>query len=37
MSYGGAFTIKELQETAESIELCPVGERESRLHDVTPV
>jgi IMP dehydrogenase len=35
MSYGGAYTIPDLQETAEFIEISPAGERESRSHDVT--
>lgn len=34
MSYGGAKTLKELQENAEFIELSPAGVRESGTHDV---
>ncbi len=34
MSYGGAQTIKELQENAEFIEITPAGIRESQPHDV---
>lgn len=34
MSYGGARTIKELQENAEFVEISPAGIRESNSHDV---
>jgi IMP dehydrogenase len=34
LSYGGAQTIKELQATAEFIEITPAGIRESHSHDV---
>jgi IMP dehydrogenase len=34
LSYGGAFTIAELQENAEFIEITPAGVRESHPHDV---
>lgn len=34
LSYGGAQSIKELQENAEFIEITPAGIRESRPHDV---
>lgn len=34
LSYGGAFTIPELQARAEFIEITPAGVRESRPHDV---
>ncbi len=34
MSYGGARTIRELQENAEFIEITPAGMRESKPHDV---
>jgi IMP dehydrogenase len=37
LSYGGARTIRELQEKAEFIELSPAGVRESYPHDVTKV
>ena len=37
LSYGGAKTIKELQETAEFIEISPAGIRESHSHDVSRV
>jgi len=37
LSYGGAFTIGELQEKAEFIEVSPAGVRESGSHDVRPV
>jgi IMP dehydrogenase len=37
LSYGGAFTIPELQETAEFIEISPAGIRESLPHDVARV
>lgn len=34
LSYGGARTIKELQENAEFVEISPAGIRESNSHDV---
>ncbi len=34
LSYGGARTIKELQENAEFVEITPAGIRESGSHDV---
>jgi len=34
LSYGGAFTIEELQTNAEFIEITPAGIRESHSHDV---
>ncbi len=34
LSYGGAFTLPELWENAEFIEITPAGVRESRHHDV---
>jgi IMP dehydrogenase len=34
LSYGGAHTIRELQENAEFIEITPAGVRESNFHDV---
>jgi IMP dehydrogenase len=34
LSYGGAQSIKELQDNAEFIEITPAGIRESRSHDV---
>lgn len=34
LSYGGAHTIKELQENAEFVEITPAGVRESGSHDV---
>jgi IMP dehydrogenase len=34
LSYGGASTIKQLQENAEFIEITPAGIRESHSHDV---
>ncbi len=34
LSYGGALTIKQLQENAEFIEITPAGIRESHSHDV---
>ena len=34
LSYGGAFTIAELQSNAEFIEITPAGIRESHSHDV---
>lgn len=37
LSYGGAFTIEELQEKAEFIQITPAGLRESRSHDVSKV
>jgi IMP dehydrogenase len=37
LSYGGAFTIPELQEAAEFIEITPAGFRESLPHDVSRV
>jgi IMP dehydrogenase len=37
LSYGGAFTIKELQEQAEFIEITPAGVRESGTHDVSRI
>ena len=37
LSYGGAFTIDELQEKAEFIEISPAGVRESGSHDVRQV
>ncbi len=37
LSYGGAQTIKELQETAEFIEISPAGVQESYSHDVRRV
>jgi IMP dehydrogenase len=37
LSYGGAFTIKELQEQAEFIEITPAGIRESGAHDVSRI
>lgn len=37
LSYGGAFTIEELQEKAEFIEISPAGARESGAHDVQRV
>ncbi len=37
LSYGGAFTIEELQEKAEFIQITPAGLRESRSHDVNRV
>ncbi len=37
LSYGGAFTIAELQEKAEFIQITPAGLRESRSHDVNRV
>jgi len=36
-SYGGAFTIQELQEKAEFIQITPAGLRESRSHDVNKI
>jgi IMP dehydrogenase len=37
LSYGGAFTIEALQETAEFIMISPAGMRESGSHDVSQV
>ena len=37
LSYGGAHTIRELQETAEFIEITSAGTRESGSHDVSRV
>ncbi len=37
MSYGGARTIRELQENAEFIQITPAGVRESSYHDVRKV
>ena len=37
LSYGGAHTIRELQETAEFIEITSAGARESGSHDVSRV
>lgn len=37
LSYGGAKTIKALQETAEFIEISPAGVRESHSHDVNRI
>ena len=37
LSYGGAHTIKELQENAEFIEITPAGLRESGSHDVRKI
>lgn len=37
LSYGGATTIKELQENAEFIEITPAGVRESHSHDVNRI
>ncbi|GAB4444337.1 MAG: IMP dehydrogenase [Anaerolineae bacterium] len=37
LSYGGAFTIKQLQENAEFIEITPAGMRESHSHDVNRI
>jgi len=37
LSYGGARTIKELQEKAEFIEISSAGVRESGSHDVSRV
>lgn len=37
LSYGGAFTIEELQANAEFIEITPAGIRESHSHDVDRV
>jgi IMP dehydrogenase len=37
LSYGGAFTIKEMQEQAEFIEITPAGIRESGSHDVSRI
>jgi IMP dehydrogenase len=37
LSYGGAFTIEELQANAEFIEITPAGIRESHWHDVNRV
>ena len=37
LSYGGAFTIRQLQENAEFIEITPAGMRESHSHDVNRI
>lgn len=37
LSYGGAQSIKELQDNAEFIEITPAGIRESRSHDVDQI
>jgi IMP dehydrogenase len=37
LSYGGAFTIKQLQDNAEFIEITPAGMRESHSHDVNRI
>lgn len=37
LSYGGAYTIKQLQENAEFIEITPAGMRESHSHDVNRI
>ncbi|RMF04340.1 MAG: IMP dehydrogenase [Chloroflexi bacterium] len=37
LSYGGAFTIKQLQQNAEFIEITPAGMRESHSHDVNRI
>jgi IMP dehydrogenase len=37
LSYGGARTIRELQEHAEFIEITPAGIRESGSHDVSRI
>lgn len=37
LSYGGAYTIKELQEKAEFIEITSAGVRESHSHDVSKI
>ena len=37
LSYGGAFTIKQLQENAEFIEITSAGVRESHSHDVNKI
>ena len=37
LSYGGAYTIKQLQENAEFIEITSAGVRESHSHDVSKI
>lgn len=37
LSYGGAFTIEELWDNAEFIQITPAGLHESRPHDVEPI
>ncbi len=37
LSYGGALTIKELQDNAEFMEITPAGIRESHSHDVSRI
>ncbi|MBX2999389.1 MAG: IMP dehydrogenase [Caldilineaceae bacterium] len=37
LSYGGAFTIAEMQEESEFIEITPAGVRESGSHDVSRI